>query len=225
MDPTAAGGKIAYNNNTPKPPEFRKPPELAAYIMQFAAGLEKEQDATSGAAAIQQALQKKQVPGGDALDMIMNSRSTNIRLMGRSLKSFLTEIGQMTVCNFLQFSTAQSRAAMFGGRGLTDYDFEGKIGSLLPGGMKSEAFVRSASFSIRKGSLLAIEKQEEMPIIFGLRKGGDLSRKAMFRKLDKNFDTKKNDEELMEEQLQKASAAALVSAASGKNSHGHPKGK
>jgi hypothetical protein len=186
--------------------------------MPFGASIEKEQDATSGSAAIQQALNKKQVPGGDSIDQIMNAKSTNIRLMGRSLKSFLTEIGGMTACNILQFSTAKSRAAMFGGRGLMDSDFTPLYGNMLPSGMQPEDFVRSMGFSIRKGSLLAIEKGEEMPVAFGLRKNKDLSRKGLLRKLGvSDVEIKKNDEELLAEATQQMGIAALGAAAQGKH--------
>jgi hypothetical protein len=225
MDPTAAGGKLQYNNNTPRPPEFRKPPELGSYVITQKQDLEKEQDATSGSAAIQQALGKKQVPGGDSLDMIMNAKSTNIRFMGRSLKSFLTEIGQMTACNMMQFSSAKSRAAKYGGKGLLDSDFGPMYGNMLPAGMEPEEFVRLCSFTIRKGSLLAIEKNEELPVAFGLRKAGDLSRKGLYRKLDGNFDTKRNEKELVEEAMQKMGIAALGAAAAGKDAGGHHGGK
>jgi len=217
MDPGAPGAKYQYNNNSPKAPEFKKPPELGNYVMPFAQELMKEQDATSGAAAIQQALNKKQVPGGDSIDMIMNSKSTNLRLMGRGLKSFLTEIGSMVTANNLQFSTARSRAARFGGKGLLDSDFTPLYGNMLPHGMRPEEFVKMACFSIRKGSLLAIEKQEELPIVFGLRKAGDLSRKNLFRKLDYNFDQKQNEDELLEEAKIKIALAGAAGAASGKH--------
>ena len=221
MDPGAPGSKFQYNNNSPKAPDWRKPPELGSYVLPFTEALMKEQDSTSGSAAIQQALSKKQVPGGDSIDMIMNAKSTNLRLMGRSLKSFLTEIGTMVTCNNMQFSTAKSRASRFGGAGLTDGDFSPVYGNLKPHGMKDEEFVRMAGFSIRKGSLLAIEKQEELPIAFGLRKAGDLSRNNLFRRIDGNFDTKQNEEELIEEAKQKIALGALANAASPKHGGKH----
>jgi hypothetical protein len=222
MDPGAPGGKLQYNNNSPKSPEFRKPPELANYVLAFKQDLEKEQDATSGSAAIQQALNKKQVPGGDSIDMIMNSRSTNLRLMGRSLKSFLTEIGSMTCANIMQFSTAKARAAKYGGRGLVDGDFSPLYGTMKPRGMEPEEFVRMASFTIRKGTLLKIEKNDDLPIVFGLRKGGDLSRNNVFRKLDKNFDQKQNEQELIEEAKVKIALQGAAAQAGGAHG-GHKK--
>lgn len=220
MDPGEPGGKIQYNNNSPKPPEFRKPPELGNYVQPTAASFEKEQDAMSGSAAIQQALQKKQVPGGDSLDMIMNSRSINIRLMGRELKSFLVPIGAMASCNIMQFSSARYRAGVFGGAGLMDSDFTPDYGKMLPDGMEPEEFVRRCSFSIRKGSLLAIEKSEEIQIAFALRKNRDISRKRLLKKIGlPEKEIKENEEELVAEGMQAAAGQALVSAASGKGHH------
>ncbi len=224
MDPGEPGGKLAYNNNTPKTPEFRKPPEMGSYVQPFAATLEKEQDSMSGAAAIQQALGKKQVPGGDSLDMIMGSRSINIRMMGRELKSFLVPIGMMVSCNIMQFSTAKARAGIFGGKGLTDGDFTPIYGTMKPASMEPEDFVKRCAFSIRKGSLLAIEKREEVEIAFGLRKNKDISRKRLLRKIGlTEIEIKENEEELLAEAMQGASVQALVGAASGKgHAKGHP---
>jgi hypothetical protein len=220
LDPAAPGAKIQYNNNSPKSPEFRKPPELGSYVLQFKQDLEKEQDATSGSAAIQQALSKKQVPGGDSLDMIMNSKSTNIRLMGRSLKSYLTEVGAQVSCNIMQFSSAKARASMFGGEGLTDGDFTPMYGNLMPKGMEPEEFVRRCNFSIRKGSLLAIEKNDEIQIAFALRKQKDLSRKGLYRKLDANIDVKQIEDELLEEAKINIQLAGAAAQTTGKG-HGH----
>jgi hypothetical protein len=220
MDPGAPGGKLRYNNNTPKVPEFRKPPELASYVLAVKQGLEKEQDMSSGSAAIQQSLQKKQVPSGDSLDMILNSKSVNVRLMGKNLKSYLTDIGSMVACNTMQFASVKRRAQLFGGTGILDSDFTPRYGEMKPAGMEPEEFVRSMSFSIRKLNMAA-ERSEDLTIAFGLRKNKDLSRKRLLLKLDPNFDTKQNDEELLAEALQQASVQGLVGAAGG----GHHGGK
>lgn len=216
LDPGQPGGKIQYNNNSPRPPEFKKPPELASYVLPFEQQIEKEMDMTSGSSAIQQAASKKQVPGGDSLDMIFNSRSTNIRFMGLGLQSFLTEVGALTVGTMLQFCDSRHRIAKFGAKGLVANDFEPLYGNTIPKGMEPETFVRKASFSIRKGSLLKIEKAEEVPMAFALRKTKDLSRKMLFRKLDTNMDVDQNERELKEEM---AEQLALAGAA-GQLQHG-----
>jgi hypothetical protein len=213
LDPGAPGSKIMYNNNTPRPPEYPKPAELPAYVLAMKQDVEKEQDMTSGAAAINQTLQKKQVPGGDSLEMIMNSRSIPIRFMGRSLSSFLTDIGTMVMASKMQFETSKSRAKKFGTKGLTDADFRPVYGQWLDQGMEPEEFVRQAVFSIRKGSLLGIEKQDELQIAFALRKLGDLSRKGVYRKLGvPNAEVDKIEAELAVEMQQKIAMAGAAGA-------------
>lgn len=219
MDPGAPGAKVQFNNNSPHKPEYPKPPELPAYVLQMKQDVEKEQDATSGASAINQTLNKKQVPGGDSLEMIMASRSIPIRFMGRGLFSFTTEVGTQVVANAMQFSTSKSRIARFGTKGLVDSDFEPFYGQFLKKGIEPEAFVRQMTFEIRKGSLLAIENQDEIPVAIGLRKMGDLSRKGLLRKLKvKKADIDRNEQELLEEAKEKialAGAAGAVQAAHG----------
>jgi hypothetical protein len=213
MDPGAPGGKMQYNNNTPRPPEFPKPPELPAYVLQMKQDVEKEQDMTSGASAIQQSLQKKQVPGGDSLEMIMNSRSIPIRFMGRGLTSFCTDIGTMVAANKMQFETSKSRIAKFGVKGLTDQDFEPFYGQWLEKGMEPEKFVKQMVFSIRKGSMLAIEKQDEVQVAFAMVKLGVLSRKALYRKLGiPQADQDRIEKELLEEAKQKIALAGAAGA-------------
>ena len=222
MDPGAPGSKMQYNNNTPRPPEFPKPPELPAYVLSMKQDVEKEQDMTSGASAINQSLQKKQVPGGDSLDMIMNSRSIPIRFMGRGLYSFLTEVGGQVVANEMQFSTSKSRIKIFGTKGLTDADFEYPFGQFLEKGMEPEEFVRQAVFSIRKGSLLAIEKNEEVQIAFTMVKMGVLSRKALYRKLGiPQAEQDRIEKELVEEAKEKIALAQAAGA--GQHAAGHGK--
>ena len=219
LDPGAVGQKIAYNNNSPQPPTWRKPPELANYVMTVVQNFEQEQDLTSGAAVMNQLAQKKQVPGGDSLDQIMNSRSTNIRLAGRALQAFLTECGQMAVSNYLQFADSRHRIARFGSDGLTAMDFEPLYGNMLPRGMKPESFVNKVQFTIRKGSLLTIEQQDKLQIAFGLRKAGDLSRRGLYRIMDANVDIKQIEAELKEEMAEKAAIAAAAGALNPKGHH------
>lgn len=213
LDPGAPGAKMQYNNNSPKPPEFRKPPELPQYVLMMKQDVEREQDATSGAAAITQTLQKKQVPGGDSLDMIMNSRSIPIRFMGRGISSFLTDIGTMVVANQMQFSTSKSRIKRFGVKGLTDQDFEPYYGQWLNKGWEPEEFVKSVVFEIRKGSLLSIEKNDEVQIATVLRKLGDISRKSLLRKIGlSKAQIDQIEQELKEEAQEKIALGAAAGA-------------
>src|ERR1700728_1567508 len=213
MDPGAPGAKMQYNNNTPREPSSPKPPELPACVLQMKQDIEKEQDMSSGASAIQQSLQKKQVPGGDSLEMIMNSRSIPIRFMGRGLSSFLTEVGSQVAANNMQFSTSKSRIKKFGVKGLTDFDFEPIFGQFLSHGMTGEDLVKQMVFSIRKGSLLNIEKQDEVQVAFGMVKLGVLSRKALYRKLGiPKSEQDRIEAELKEEAIEKIKLAQAAGA-------------
>lgn len=218
LDPGAPGAKVAYNNNTPQKPEYPKPPELPAYVLTQKQDVEKEQDASSGGAAINQTLAKKQVPGGDSLEMILGTRSLPVRFMGRGLYSFLTEVGTLVTCTKLQFENAKNRVRKFGAKGLVDNDFEPYYGQFLNQGMQPEEFVRSVVFEIRKGSLLNIEKSDEVQIGFALRKMGDISRKSLLRKLGlKKAQIEEIEAELAIEMQQKV---AVAGEAAGLTHHG-----
>lgn len=221
LDPGAPGAKIVYNNNTPRPPEFRKPPELGSYVLPFEQSIEAEMDLTSGAAAMNQLMQKKQVPGGDSIEKINSSRSTNIRFAGRSLQSFLTEGGTMVISRNLQFSDTRHRIARFGSAGVTGNDFEPIYGSTIPQGMKPEQFVSKVQFTVKKGSLLAIEREEELPIAFALRKQGDMSRRGLYRVIDKNVDVGLIEKELKEEAAEKVALGGAAAALAHKGKGGH----
>lgn len=213
LDPGAPGAKYQYNNNAPKAPEFVKPPELPSYVLTMKQDVEREQDATSGAAAMNQALNKKQVPGGDSIEMILGSKSIPVRFMGRGLQSFLTESGIMLVSNWMQFSTSKSRIAKFGVKGLTDADFEPFYGQFLPKGMEPERFVKQVTFEIRKGSLLSIEKNDEIQIGLVLRKMGDISRRSLLEKLGlSRAQIDKIESQLIEEAKQKIALAGMAGA-------------
>jgi hypothetical protein len=82
--------------------------------------------------------------------------------------------------------------------------------------------VRQAVFSIRKGSLLGIEKQDEVQIAFVLRKLGDLSRKGLYRKLGVSKpDVEKIEGELLQEAKEKIALAGAAGALQHKAGGGH----
>jgi hypothetical protein len=215
IDPNQPGVKVPYNNNAPREPRYLEAPSLPAYVDRTQDRVEREMDQTSGASAISQAMAKKQVPGGDSLDMIFNSRSTNIRLMGRGLKNFLIKTGSLVVSNMLQFYSVKHRIQKYGAKGIQAGDMIPWYGHLVPRGMEPEEFVRSVSFTIRRGSVLAIEKQEKTPVVFALRKNKDISRKGVYRFLDANIDVDRNERELKEEMAEAAAIGAAAGAMGG----------
>jgi hypothetical protein len=219
LDPGAAGGKIRYNNNSPKAPEFSKRAEFPfAPAMQSIDLVSKEMDMASGASAIGQALNKKQVPGGDSLEMIISSRSLPIRVQSRALTSFVEEIGSMGVANMLQFYSVAHRVAILGDKGIADSDYRPLYGQAWnkESGLKPEEFVRRYQFVIRPDSTLATQRESKIPIALALRKQGDISSQELMRRLDPNFDFERNKKELIEEAKVKMLIGAASAALQGK---------
>jgi len=219
LDPSAYGAKIKYNNNAPRPPEFQSKRELPAFVFSYLQEISKEAESTSTGSAITQALSKKQVPGGDALEQIKNSRSTPVRVQSRALETFIRTGGYMTICNMLQFYSVGHRIEVLGGEGIASADYRPIYGEARPQGMKPEDFVRKFMFVIKPGSTLAIEKSEKIQYAFKLRSMGDLSSRGLYRILDDNFDFERNKEELLEEARLKLIVAAANAALTGKGQH------
>ena len=216
LDPGQSGGKIKVNNNAPWKPEFAKRAELPAWIFSYLGEIDKEYGMSSGASAITQALGKKQVPGMESLDKIINSRSFPVRVQSKALTQFVREIGFMGVSNILQFYSAAHRVAVLGAEGVSASDFRPIYGQSFPSGMKGEDYVRKFQFIIKPGSTLSVEKDQKIQFAFQLRKTGDLSSRGLFRVLDQNFNFEQNKEELLEEAKLKILVAAAQAAVTGK---------
>lgn len=219
IDASKPNLKVSYNSNAATPPAWAAPPNVPAYVFNAYGIVEKMMRRTSAGDAMDNAMSKKQVPGGDTLDKISFSKTTPIRYMGGSVGDALDEIGSMWTPNALQFYDAAKRMELLGQYGLDKADFDDKPGSLIPDGINSESYVRRWHFACDKGSLLNIQRQEKVPVAFALRKGRDLSRKKLFETLDWNINVKENDDELAEEAQQAAQAQAAAGVKPG--AHGH----
>lgn len=219
---TISGGKLEYNPLAAQPPKFREQPQVPTLAQWFAQVTMREMDQTTGSAAIDAAAQKEQIPSHDTMELIQNSRSGMVRLMGRRLEAFLNRGGQMVISNMLQFYSVGHRVAILGEKGLTDMDFAPAYGSMMHGGMAPESFVRKFQFSIRPGSALSFDRETRAQMATILCERGLLSRKNMFRALNAagaNIDIAQNEAELAQEALQKLALAALGSQAAGKGKH------
>jgi hypothetical protein len=210
IDASKPNLKVSYNGMSGSVPTWGNPPNIPTYVMQVLADIRKSMRQMSGAAAMDDATSKKQIPGGDTLDRITFAKNTPIRFMGRSLEACLDEIGEMWVANALQFYTAEKRTELLGAAGLAKEDMEPQEGSLMPEGIDSEAYVRKFKFKCDKGTLLNVQKQERLQIAFALRKNHDLSRAGLYRFLDWNVNLKQIEEELAEEAKIMAAAQAAA---------------
>ena len=221
LDAGASGGKIKYNNNAPKAPEFMKKAEFPiAAAHQFIQDVERELDMSSGSSAIQQAMSKKQVPGSDSLDTILNSRSLPIRVKSRALASFAEEGGAMVVSNMLQFYSVAHRVEILGAKGFSSNDFQPLYGQTLPQGMRPESFVRKFQGSVGRGTILESQRESEKQVALLLAKMGKLSDENLFKLLKPNFNFRENREQLLKEARDKILVAAAAAAVQGKGQKG-----
>jgi hypothetical protein len=219
---TISGGKLEYNPVSPAPPSFRAQPQVPALALPFLQMVTREMDQTTGSAAIDAAAQKEQIPSHDTMEMIQNSRSSMVRLMGRQLEQFMSEAGQMVVSTILQFDTVGHRVGLLGERGILSTDFQPMYESLLSGSMMPEEFVKKFQFSIKPGSALTFGQEDRAQMALVLRRQGDLSSNNMFRALDANFDLAQNRAELVDEAVLKLKLAAAGAQAA---NAGKPQGK
>ena len=222
LDPGAPGGKLKYNNNAPSKPDFMKRAEApVAANMEYLRYMDREFDMSSGASAMQQALGKKQVPGGDSLEMILSSRSLPIKVESRSLAWSIEDGGSMVIANMVQFYSANHRLAILGEKGISASDYRPIYGQSFPHSMKGEDFVRKFAGVIKRASMLQSQQDQLKQTALILSKLGKLSDRNLFRILEPDgFNFEQNQSELLEEARLKmmvgAAAAALQGRAKGK---------
>lgn len=212
---TISGGKLEYNPNSAAPPSFRPQPQVPTLALSFAQMVKQEMDESTGSAAVDAASQKDQIPSHDTMELIQNSRSSLLRVMGRSLERFLSRGGNLVIANMLQFYSLGHRVALLGEKGISSMDYQNPIGEIISFGMAPEKFIRKFQFTIEPGSALNFDKDNRIQMAATLRRSGDLSRNNLFRALDANIDLKQNEEELLQEALVKLKLAAAASQAAG----------
>jgi len=214
LSTTISGGKIEFNplRSGGQPPKFREQPQFPSAAQWYTQMLMREMDQTTGSAAVDAAAQKEQIPSHDTMELIQNSRSAMVRLMGRRLENFMSRSGQMVVSTMLQFYSVGHRTAILGQRGLSTWDFSPMYGSLMQGGMLPEKFVRKFQFSIRAGSALSFDKEQRAQLAVVLQRQGLLSKKNVLRALNAAgamIDIAENEKEMAQEALQNLAMSAL----------------
>lgn len=219
IDSSKPGLKITYGQNAPTPPSWQQPPNLPTYVLQTYSMILQSMKQNSGAAAVGDAMSKKQVPAGDSLEKISFAKNTPIRFMGRNAEGFLDDVGEQWTSNACQFYDAGRRMELLGISGLVKADVDAKPGIMIPAEMSGEQFVRRYHFRTEKGSLLNAQQQEKIQIAFAMRKGRDLSRKQVFKILKWNINEADNDKELAEEAKAMADAQAAAGVKPGGKGH------
>jgi hypothetical protein len=219
IDANKPGLKISYNSNAVTGPTWQQPPNIGAYPVPIYQEIKRSMKENSGTDAVNQALGKKQVPGGDTLEKINFSKTTPIRFKAGNVETGVNEVGELWTGVALQFYDAGRRMEALGIDGLVKEDIDDRPGSLIPEGENSEAHVRKFGFECEQGSLFGFQRADRIQIAAGLRKNHDLSRKKFFQIAipDWNLDQKENDAELLEEAKQTALAMAAAGVKPGEH--------
>lgn len=202
LDVSKPGEKIAYNQQVAHEPKFGSSPQVPPVVMPFLGMLFREMDQTSVAGMLNEALNKKQVPGGDSLDMMKQTKQTPVRLKGRNIEVFLRDLGGMQVVNIMQFYDVRRRIFLLGKDGVSFSDIDWDPGTMVPAGTRSEDHAKQFKFMIQPGSLLNLHRTELIMQAMRLRQMGDMSRKGLYRAIGENVDVELIEKELKEEREQ-----------------------
>ena len=199
MDWGMPGMKAAYSPVAAQKPDFTQAPNLPSYVMQMMMLAAREMDTSSGVSAVNQAMQKKQVPSGESLDRMKEMQLTPIRLKGRNIEVFLRDLGSQQISNIFQFYDAKRRLFLLGQKGLTFEDFDWDPDTMIPGGVNPEDHARRFKFMIEPDSLLNARRFEKAMVMLRLRLMGDMDRKHLFEILDLGYDVEDVEKELKRE--------------------------
>ncbi len=160
-------------------------PQLPPYVLQLLSGyLIPEFDKMSGVVDISAINGKKQVPGGDTLQMMQDSLQTPIRREERYLEGFLQRAGQQFVSNALQFYTVEQRLRILGEDGITSQDFTYSPDTVNVNTLdreRQQSLWKCFSITIKSGSLHSGAKDREKQEAIALAARNLISRKELYR--------------------------------------------
>jgi len=208
IDWSMPGAKGVYSALSPHQPQFVPQPQLPSFVLQVLLMAAREMDQSSGIAAVDEAVRKNQVPSGDTLDQIKDSKQTPLRLKGKNIEGFLRTLGQQTISNVFQFYSMKRRMFMVGKEALTFEDFDWNPGSVIPQGTKPEEFARRFVFLIQSGSLLNINRVERAATLQRLRMMKDIDRRTLIEGLDMGINIPEVEMRLKKEAMDQADTAA-----------------
>lgn len=215
LDFSKPGERAAYSPTATHEPKFAPAPVMPGYVMSVYQMIERTLDNLSGKAMANQLAGKKQVPGSDTIESMQFMRTTPIRMKGRNIETFMRDGGSLMVPTMIQFWTDKRRMTMLGKDGMTPSDFDWDPHTMVPAGSAPEEFIKSFRFYVQPGSLLNTEKRQKIQDAMLLRRGGDLSRKTLFRIIDEGgLNAETEEKEIARERA--AGAPALPPKGKGK---------
>lgn len=203
LDFSKPGERAAYSQAATHEPKFAPAPQMPGYVMTVYQMIERTLDQLSGKAMANQLAGKKQVPGSDTIESMQMMRTTPVRLKARNIETFMRDGGTQLVPLMVQFYTEKRRMTMLGPDGRVASDFDWDPGTMVPAGKPPEEFIKSFRFFVQPGSLLNTEKRQKIQDAMLLRRGGDLSRKTLFRIIDEGgLNAETEEKEIMRERQQ-----------------------
>jgi hypothetical protein len=209
FDPSMPGFRAAYSQSAGEKPEFSKAPQIPSYVMQTLGYVIRSMDRTSGLAAVSDALQKKQVPSGETLEEIKETKQTPMRLKGRNIEVFLRNLGRQNIFNVLEFYTDTRKMFITGDLSRASESFYWDPRNLsVPERLTKEEFAKNFAFVIQPGTLLNVNRLEHVTNVMRLRAMKDIDRKTMLEVLEMGLDPNRIEERLKEEAMVQASTMA-----------------
>lgn len=126
------------------PPEYMN---LPPYIPQFIKELHELMDYSTATRDISAVARAKQIPSSDSLDKLLEASGPIVTDISRGIESSIITLGNMVGSLIWQFYTADRRMATQGEDGVTEEDFEFKVGDLLPAHMPGEDPEKPSAYS------------------------------------------------------------------------------
>jgi hypothetical protein len=210
VDLSMPGARLAYRQTAAHEPKVVQTAQLPGFVLPFYSGITHEMDQQSGIATIDEAMRKKQIPGGDTLDQIRNSKQTPIRMQGRNIEETVDDCGAQMVPNMFQFYRGNRRVTLSGAFGQQTESTEmAWPKDLIPESADPQDFIRNFRFETMEGSLLSIQRVDKVLGLMRLRQAGDIDRKTFFKLLDK-FENVYLDVNEIEKNLKQERAEGLM---------------
>lgn len=208
-DTRRSGGKYLHNPIAGKGMQIVPPPPLP---QEFWNGLQfyaQEMNSLSGVGDISQLMKLNQIPSSDSIEQIMEAMSPSVRLRSRMIEAFMREFATMMAYNISQFMTLAQRMTIMGPDGMTPEDFDFDPDTLIPAFVHSEdfssngsptlealyrgprprfdrsrEFMRTFTFHIAPGSLLAASEIQRKLLYLQLSRAGLIDHWTLMEVLD-----------------------------------------
>jgi len=215
--PNRPGSKLRMNPNANPTADLRfsGAVDLPGYVFQFLSQyLQPRFDKAAGILDVSSLTKKKQVPGGDAIEAIRDSQTSQFRLESKFIANMLTKAGEQAVSNIIQYFDRSTRMRMLGADGQTWNDFDYKAGSLAPAMGDEYAHWTNFALRISEGSLDGRSKDRDKTLAAQLYKLGAISLQELHRKLGIS-----NSQQILKEMSEEAQMG-LHGSGGGKSSGG-----